>query len=179
MDSTTDRVVAFLYLLLRDKLPAGDVETLVTEATTALEPGPVRLVNPYLAGLAHDYAERLREASSVDGVKLLTAGESLERIVDELMTRPEIADAYKRHELASLASAIFEEVAARRDRNTDEDGARVGEGLIIGFNRLGLVFSTAYRLDVIELCRRHFYAPAVEAPRYRPTPGVEAPPNVA
>lgn len=161
MDSTTDRVVAFLYLLLRDKLPAGDVETLVTEATTALEPGPVRLVNPYLAGLAHDYAERLREASRLETPpRVLTAGESLERIVDELMTRPEIAEAYSRHALGGVCDAAFSEVAARRDRNTDEDGARVGEGLIMAFNRAGLVFSTAYRLDVIDLCRRHFYAPA-------------------
>lgn len=160
MPETTDRVVAFLYLLLRDKLPAGDVETLVTEATTALDPGPVRLLNPYLAGLADDFAGRLREASEVEAPRLLNAGESLERIVDELMTREELADAYTREELAGLCREIFDEVAALRDRNTDEDGARVGEGLIVAFNRAGLVFTTAYRLDVIELCRRVFYAPA-------------------
>lgn len=160
-ETTTDRVVAFLYLLLRDKLPAGDVEALVTESTTALEPGPVRLVNPYLAGLADDFAGRLREASSTPAApRLLTAGESLERIIDDLMAREEIATAYTRQSLGGVADAAFEEVAARRDRNTDEDGARVGELLISAFNRAGLVFSTAYRLDVIELCRRHFYAPA-------------------
>lgn len=64
MPETTDRVVAFLYLLLRDKLPAGDVDQLVAESTTELGAGPVTLAHPQLAEMAADYAERLREASS-------------------------------------------------------------------------------------------------------------------
>lgn len=63
MTPCTDRRVAFFYLLLRDKLVAGDVEVLIAEATQATAGGVLELPNEHLAALARDYWERLDEAT--------------------------------------------------------------------------------------------------------------------
>jgi hypothetical protein len=56
--TSTDPLVSFLYELLRDHLPAADVEHLVRNASSE----PTTYSNGYLANYAIDLATRLREA---------------------------------------------------------------------------------------------------------------------
>lgn len=160
MPETTDRIVAFVYLLLRDKLVAGDVEALVDASTTELAPGPVRLANEHLAALAADLVERLREASGTP--RTLDAFESLERYAEEVSRYTEVAEAFPPARLREVLTAALAEVQAREHRVVSDDGAQVAELLIAALNRAGLMFSTAYRLELMELGRRIFYAPAEE-----------------
>lgn len=53
--ATADRLVSFLYDLMRDHLPAGVVERLVREAAA-----PITMTNGYLARYATDLALRLQ-----------------------------------------------------------------------------------------------------------------------
>lgn len=53
-----DRIECFLYLLLRDKLPAGQVEALVRESEKAND-ATITYSNPHLAKYAQDLAARM------------------------------------------------------------------------------------------------------------------------
>ena len=59
------RVVAFLYLLMRDHLTPGVVETIIDEVTTnrmarfSVEGGHILFTNGWLARHAQDVADRL------------------------------------------------------------------------------------------------------------------------
>ena len=55
---TCSRLVAFLYLLLRDKLPAGVVEECVQEIEKGDNPEVV-LSNGYIGKYAEELAERM------------------------------------------------------------------------------------------------------------------------
>lgn len=55
-----DRLVAFLYDLLRDHLPAGEVEKLVRDAEVVSPENIAVYTNGYLARYAKDLADRLR-----------------------------------------------------------------------------------------------------------------------
>lgn len=52
------KLVAFLYLLLRDEMTAGSLEAIVTDLD--LTKGPYTLSNGYVAGHAMDLAKRLK-----------------------------------------------------------------------------------------------------------------------
>lgn len=56
---TTDPLVVFLYLLLRDHLPAGKLEDVLAKTVGTSAP-PYTLSNGYTAGHAADLARRLR-----------------------------------------------------------------------------------------------------------------------
>ena len=53
----SDKLTSFLYDLMRDHLPLGQVEMLVREAQ---EQGETRYTNGWLAQYAHNPAERLK-----------------------------------------------------------------------------------------------------------------------
>lgn len=59
-----DQLVAFLYDLLRDELPAGKVERLALEAQKVRRRDEVRFSNRHLAAYATDLADRLRLATA-------------------------------------------------------------------------------------------------------------------
>lgn len=52
-------LTVFLYLLLRDRLPVGDIESLVQEAVTC--PQTAHLANSWLSAYAADIARRLTD----------------------------------------------------------------------------------------------------------------------
>jgi hypothetical protein len=54
---TSDKLVSFLYDLMRDHLPPGTVERLVLDAQTT----PVKFTNGWLAEYAKDLATRLKD----------------------------------------------------------------------------------------------------------------------
>jgi len=54
---TNDRLVVFLYMLLRDRLSAGSLEGMIS--TMESEYGPQGLSNGWVAKYAEDVAERL------------------------------------------------------------------------------------------------------------------------
>lgn len=61
---STDPVVGFIYLLLRDHLPAGVVEGIVRDCH--ITPGiSTMFTNGYLAKYAMDIAERLKENATL------------------------------------------------------------------------------------------------------------------
>lgn len=53
-------LVTFLYLLLRDKLPTGEVELLLQNAEKGCKAGSVMFSNPFLEQYARGLAARLR-----------------------------------------------------------------------------------------------------------------------
>lgn len=57
---TDDLLVVFLYTLLRDHLPAGDVETLMCDEVEPCRGQTTSLSNGWLADMATDLAARLR-----------------------------------------------------------------------------------------------------------------------
>lgn len=57
---TSDPLVAFLYLLMRDHLPVGDVEGLVKDVEMTADDSTAQLSNGWLAEHAKDLAARLR-----------------------------------------------------------------------------------------------------------------------
>jgi hypothetical protein len=59
--NTTDPLVSFLYVLLRDHVPAGVVEVLVMEASKTDVNCADTLSNGWLALYAEDVVERLRK----------------------------------------------------------------------------------------------------------------------
>lgn len=56
-----ERLVAFLYSLMRDKLPTGTVCRVIQEFTENFKPTGFEFTNPHLEALARDYADRIRE----------------------------------------------------------------------------------------------------------------------
>ena len=54
-----ERLVCFMYLLMRDELPTGTVCKIVTDIDEAGE--EFQFTNPHLEALARDYANRIRE----------------------------------------------------------------------------------------------------------------------
>lgn len=181
MPETTDRVVAFLYLLLRDKLPAGDVDQLVANATTELGPGPVRLVHPQLAAMAVDYAERLREASRVPVVEIVDSTRdgftfsAVAAIGSDQIEDWNRVNAFARHlhtydavratwphisELIWLASTCYADVLKRASRQPETYGERLAAAMILDFNRRGLAFTTAESLEIQTFARGLFAGPS-------------------
>lgn len=60
-------LVQFLYVLLRDRLPAGDLEEIVrvhVEKARAAGPGPVTFSNPHLEAYARELAARIEGPTS-------------------------------------------------------------------------------------------------------------------
>jgi hypothetical protein len=55
-----DDLKSFLYLLLRDKLPAGEVEALVMEVEKCTDKSKVLYSNKYIADYAKELAFRIR-----------------------------------------------------------------------------------------------------------------------
>lgn len=56
-----ERLVAFLYLLMRDELSTGTVCRIIQEFTECSDPTGFEFTNPHLEALARDYADRIRE----------------------------------------------------------------------------------------------------------------------
>lgn len=56
-----ERLVAFLYSLMRDELPTGTVCRVIQEFTEDFKPTGFEFTNPHLEALARDYADRIRE----------------------------------------------------------------------------------------------------------------------
>lgn len=56
---TDDMLVRFLYVLMRDRIPAGHIEKAMIDAAEG-GPGSVTLCNGWMAKYAHDLAERIR-----------------------------------------------------------------------------------------------------------------------
>lgn len=57
-----ERLVCFLYLMMRDEVPTGVVCKKIGEASEANSgEGEVSFSNPHLEALARDYANRIRE----------------------------------------------------------------------------------------------------------------------
>ena len=56
-----ERLVCFLYLLMRDELPTGTVCRIIQEFTECSDPTGFEFSNPHLETLARDYADRIRE----------------------------------------------------------------------------------------------------------------------
>jgi hypothetical protein len=56
---TNNALVTFLYLLMRDYLPAGRIEELVTESEKTLTEGGALLSGAYVAAYAQELAGRL------------------------------------------------------------------------------------------------------------------------
>ena len=52
------KLVSFLYLLMRDHLPAGVVEGIIQEVT--IDSTPVQFTNGWLASYSKDIEERLK-----------------------------------------------------------------------------------------------------------------------
>ena len=59
---STDPLVSFLYILLRDHLPAGSVEAIMQQHVEA-ESQQTQFTNGYIASYAKDLATRLQEKS--------------------------------------------------------------------------------------------------------------------
>ena len=139
---TTDRVVAFLYLLLRDKLVAGDVEDLVNQATEQLQPGPVRLVNPHLAALATDYAERLAEASAQPKRATLEAerAEKIGKIFDGLAPLDRFRDVHADVLRGAVAAGFVAASEKMADPKTTEGEylVRIAQAIAIELGRRGV-----------------------------------------
>ena len=55
-----ERLVAFLYLIMRDELPTGTVCKTITDITENDATG-FQFTSPHLEALARDYANRIRE----------------------------------------------------------------------------------------------------------------------
>ena len=58
-----ERLVCFVYLLMRDELPTGTVCRIIahSEDGNADSPDGFAFTNPHLEALARDYADRIRE----------------------------------------------------------------------------------------------------------------------
>lgn len=54
-DLSYERLVSFLYLMMRDEVPAGKVDNIITDVDD------VDLDNQHLKSLAQDFAIRIRE----------------------------------------------------------------------------------------------------------------------
>lgn len=61
-EDADDPLVSFLYLLMRDHLPIGDVEAIALEIS--LDRQPTAFTNGHLARYAKDLAARLRVAKA-------------------------------------------------------------------------------------------------------------------
>lgn len=61
MTQIHDRTLALLYLIARDKMPAGDLEALVAQCTTETQPGPIALASSGLAAFAAEMLDRLKD----------------------------------------------------------------------------------------------------------------------
>ena len=56
-----DGLVSFLYILLRDHLPAGEIERIIVEhVDKAKKNGPIIYDNAYLASYAAELADRIQ-----------------------------------------------------------------------------------------------------------------------
>lgn len=63
----SDRLVTFLYILMRDYLPTGKVEEIMLKHVTETEDKEVRYSSAHLAALAKEIAERLKSAPKFEG----------------------------------------------------------------------------------------------------------------
>jgi ATP-dependent Clp protease ATP-binding subunit ClpA len=70
--TSTHPLVTFLYLIIRDHLPAGTVEAVVREVSNDQQ--PTTFTNGYLAQYAQDLAERLQPPPNQDSHTTETAG---------------------------------------------------------------------------------------------------------
>lgn len=63
--TTTDPLVVFLYLLMRDVVPSGTIEQKASEAIISCQRGEGSIIftNGYLSGHAADLAERFKGAA--------------------------------------------------------------------------------------------------------------------
>jgi hypothetical protein len=59
-DLAHERVVAVLYLLMRDEIPTGTLCKIITDMTEK-SPDGYQFTNPHLEALARDYAGRIKE----------------------------------------------------------------------------------------------------------------------
>ena len=60
VDLPHNRLVAFLYLMMRDEVPTGVICKKITDLTEKAPTG-FQFSNPHLEALARDYANRIRE----------------------------------------------------------------------------------------------------------------------
>ena len=121
--SSDDPLVLFFYTLIRDELPAGKVEALVTEAVNS---SAATFTNGYLATYAIDLATSIR-AGDLDREKLLA------------WTRGRIE--------------LNEEAIAQGEGDAgplDDRGEKIIEGALAAYGRL-LTEVDSGRLDVKEL----------------------------
>lgn len=67
MIKTEDKLVSFLYDLMRDHLPCGVVEDLVLNQVTTADDSEFLFTNGFLANYAKDLAQRLRGTQDEPG----------------------------------------------------------------------------------------------------------------
>jgi len=91
------RLITFLYVLLRDRLPAGQVEAIVVDHVEKARDRTCSYSNPYVEAYARELAERLTPTASIVGAlgaeeELVpgTAGKPLAPVGPSNLTRVDV-----------------------------------------------------------------------------------------